>query len=43
MGLLEDALGFKPTLVKGMTSRHKVFEISGADVASVRGKLGLDE
>lgn len=39
--LLEDLLGTPVSLVKGMTSRNKVFELAGHDVETVNRKLGL--
>lgn len=41
IGLLEAALGVKVIPIRGMTSRHKVFEIPGHDVTSAGRKLGL--
>lgn len=39
--VLEEAVGARATLVKGMRSRSKVFEFSRADTDQVRGKLGI--
>lgn len=39
--LLEHAIGEKVHLIRGMTSRNKVFEIVNTDVETVRRKLGL--
>lgn len=39
--LLAEALGAPVTLVRGMTSRQKVFEVSGVDVDTVRRKLHI--
>ena len=41
--LLEDALKADVLLVKGMMSRHKVFEIRVEDIASLKRKLGLSD
>lgn len=39
--MLESMLGVDVELVRGMSSRHKVFEIPTADPGLVRRKLGL--
>ncbi len=39
--LLEDVLGFRLTLVRGMNSREKVFELAVSNPEPVRRKLGL--
>ncbi len=39
--LLKLTLGASVELVMGMRSRHKVFEIAGRDVPSLRRKLGI--
>lgn len=41
MGLLENALGGSVRLVRGMRSRHKVFEIAAENISSAERKLGL--
>lgn len=41
IGLLEADLGVKVVPVRGMVSRHKVFEIPGQYVTSAARKLGL--
>lgn len=40
-GLLEDALGFRSKMIRGITSRHKVFELPVSDPEPVQRKLGL--
>lgn len=40
--MLEAALGVSVELIKGITSRHKVFEVAEGDVGSLRRRLGLD-
>ncbi len=39
--LLEGLLGAPVSLIGGMTSRHKVFQVAGGDTETVRRKLGL--
>ncbi len=39
--MLEDATGAAFTLIRGMRSRIKVFQVTGTDVDTVRRKLGL--
>lgn len=41
MRLLESLLGPPVSLIGGMTSRHKVFQVANGDVETVRRKLGL--
>lgn len=38
---LEKRLEAKVHLVRGITGRHKVFEVAGVDAETVCGKLGL--
>jgi hypothetical protein len=38
---LEEALGRKPSLIRGMRGRSKVFEVTGTDVDTVCRKLGV--
>ena len=40
--LLESAIGADVTLIHGITSRKKVFEIAGVDADLIVRKLGLD-
>jgi uncharacterized protein (TIGR00251 family) len=40
-GLLEDALGFRLTMIRGISARHKVFELPVSDPEPVERKLGL--
>jgi len=39
--VLEAAIGSRVTLIRGMRSRAKVFQVSGSDVDTVCRKLGL--
>ncbi len=39
--VLAAAIGSKVTLIRGIRSREKVFEVSGADVDAVRRKLHI--
>ncbi len=39
--LLEGLLGAPVSLTRGMTNRHKVFQVSDSDTETVRRKLGL--
>ncbi len=39
--LLEGLLGAPVTLIRGMTNRHKVFQVADSDAENVRRKLGL--
>jgi uncharacterized protein len=39
--LLEGLLGAPVSLIRGMTNRHKVFQVSDSDTETVRRKLGL--
>jgi uncharacterized protein (TIGR00251 family) len=39
--ILESVIGRPVTLVRGMRSRAKVFQVTGDDVDTVRRKLGL--
>jgi len=39
--ILEEALGRKPSLIRGMRGRSKVFEVTGTDVDTVCRKLGV--
>lgn len=39
--VVESAVGAPVTLVRGMTGRHKVFEVAEQDTDLVRRKLGL--
>ncbi len=41
MRLLKKLLGDEVGMVKGMTRRHKVFQVASSDVETVRRKLGL--
>ena len=41
MRLLESLLGAPSSLIGGMTSRHKVFQVANGDAETVRRKLGL--
>ncbi len=41
MRLLESLLGAPVSLIGGMTSRHKVFQVANGDAETVRRKLGL--
>lgn len=40
-GLLEDALGFRLTMIRGISSRHKVFELPVSDPEPIQRRLGL--
>lgn len=40
-GLLETLLGAKVELIRGMSGRHKVFEVAASDPELVSRKLGL--
>jgi uncharacterized protein (TIGR00251 family) len=41
MRLLKELLGSEVSLVKGMTSRHKLFQVAHTDVENAQRKLGL--
>lgn len=41
IALLERVLGFRPRMIRGISSRHKVFELPASHRDAIVGKLGL--